>query len=119
MNDTEAEPGRGIRTREAGAESQADPLAIAAGLAALETAEGWRGSRWRRPRCAPIAPTGRIFRHGAPASASAPFPAAPTTLAAYLASQAESHAPTTIRRRLAAISQMHRFNNLPSVPATR
>ncbi len=38
---------------------------------------------------------------------------APTTLAAYLASQAECHALTTIRRRLAAISQMHRFNNLP------
>ena len=43
----------------------------------------------------------------------APVPAAPATVGAYLASLATSHAPTTIRRRLAAIGRLHRFNDLP------
>lgn len=42
-----------------------------------------------------------------------PVPAAPATVGAYLASLGETHAPTTIRRRLAAIGKMHRFNDLP------
>jgi integrase len=42
-----------------------------------------------------------------------PVPAKPATVGAYLASMAESHAPTTIRRRLLAIGKMHRFNDLP------
>jgi integrase len=42
-----------------------------------------------------------------------PVPAAPDTVGAYLASLAETHAPTTIRRRLAALGKMHRFNDLP------
>lgn len=41
-----------------------------------------------------------------------PLPAAPATVGAYLASLAETHAPTTLRRRLAAIGQMHRYNGL-------
>ena len=41
------------------------------------------------------------------------MPAAPATIGAYLASLAESHAPSTIRRRLSAIGKMHRFNDLP------
>ncbi len=48
-----------------------------------------------------------------------PVPAAPATVGAYLASLAESHAPTTIRRRLSAIGKMHRFNDLPWNPAHR
>jgi hypothetical protein len=40
-------------------------------------------------------------------------PAAPATVGAYLASLAETHAPSTIRRRLSAIGKMHRFNDLP------
>jgi integrase len=40
-------------------------------------------------------------------------PAAPAAVGAYLASLAESHAPSTIRRRLSAIGKMHRFNDLP------
>ena len=40
-------------------------------------------------------------------------PAAPATVGAYLASLADSHAPSTIRRRLAALGKMHRFNDLP------
>ncbi len=42
-----------------------------------------------------------------------PVPAEPATVGAYLASLKDSHAPTTIRRRLSAIGKMHRFNDLP------
>src|SRR5271157_5454751 len=48
-----------------------------------------------------------------------PVPAAPATVGAYLASLGETHAPTTIRRRLSAIGKMHRFNDLPWNPAHR
>jgi integrase len=48
-----------------------------------------------------------------------PVPADPATVGAYLASLATTHAPTTIRRRLAAIGKMHRFNDLPWNPAHR
>jgi integrase len=48
-----------------------------------------------------------------------PVPAAPATVGAYLASLTESHAPNTIRRRLAALGKMHRFNDLPWNPAHR
>src|ERR1700744_20636 len=49
----------------------------------------------------------------------APVPAAPATGGASLASLAATHAPTTIRRRLAAIGKMHRFNDLAWNPAHR
>ena len=42
-----------------------------------------------------------------------PAPSSPETVGAYLASLAETKAPTTIRRRLAAIAKMHKFNNWP------
>jgi hypothetical protein len=48
-----------------------------------------------------------------------PVPAAPATVGAYLGSLADSHAPTTIRRRLAALGKLHRFNDLPWNPAHR
>ena len=48
-----------------------------------------------------------------------PVPADPRTVGAYLASMAATHAPTTIRRRLAALGKMHRFNDLPWNPAHR
>jgi len=48
-----------------------------------------------------------------------PVPAEPATVGAYLASLATTHAPTTIRRRLAAIGKMHRFNGLPWTPSHR
>jgi integrase len=48
-----------------------------------------------------------------------PVPAAPAVVGAYLASMADSHAPTTIRRRLSALGKMHRFNDLPWNPAHR
>ena len=48
-----------------------------------------------------------------------PVPAAPATVGAYLASLADSHAPSTIRRRLSALGKLHRFNDLPWNPAHR
>jgi hypothetical protein len=48
-----------------------------------------------------------------------PVPAAPAVVGAYLASLANTHAPTTIRRRLSALGKMHRFNDLPWNPAHR
>ena len=48
-----------------------------------------------------------------------PVPADPATVGAYLTSLAASHAPTTIRRRLAAIGKAHRFNDLPWNPGHR
>lgn len=47
-----------------------------------------------------------------------PVPAEPATVGAYLASLVDK-APTTIRRRLAALGKMHRFNDLPWNPAHR
>jgi len=48
-----------------------------------------------------------------------PVPAEPKTVGAYLGSLADSHAPTTIRRRLAALGKLHRFNDLAWNPAHR
>ena len=48
-----------------------------------------------------------------------PVPAEPRTVGAYLGSLAETHAPTTVRRRLSAIGKMHRFNDLAWNPAHR
>jgi hypothetical protein len=48
-----------------------------------------------------------------------PVPAAPAAVGAYLASLADSHAPTIIRRRLSALGKMHRFNDLTWNPAHR
>ena len=48
-----------------------------------------------------------------------PVPAEPATVGAYLASLAETKAPTTVRRRLSAIGKMHRFNGLPWTPSHR
>ena len=47
-----------------------------------------------------------------------PVPAEPATIGAYLASLKESHASTTIHRRLSAIGKMHSFNDLPWMPPT-
>ena len=41
-----------------------------------------------------------------------PIPAEPRTVGAYLVSLRDSHAPTTVRRRLAALGKMHRSNDL-------
>jgi integrase len=42
-----------------------------------------------------------------------PAPSSPQTVGAYLTSLAAQKSPNTIRRRLAAIAKMHKFNNWP------
>lgn len=53
------------------------------------------------------------FSHWCDAHGFSPVPAPPETVGAYLASLVSTHAPSTIRRRLAALGKMHRFNDLP------
>ena len=48
-----------------------------------------------------------------------PLPATPTVVGAYIASLVATHAPTSIRRRLAAIGKAHRFSDLPWNPGHR
>ena len=104
----------------AGSDSCADGLVpTAAGLAALEAARALA-----RKAAAPA--TLRAYRadwtHYAAWCAEngfIPVPAAPATVGAYLTSLAESHAPTTIRRRLSAIGKAHRFNDLAWNPGHR
>jgi integrase len=89
------------------------PVPTPAGAAALAAAQSFAGR-------ATAAATLRAYRAGwthfaawCAANGFIPVPAAPTTVGAYLASLAESHAPSTIRRRLSALGKMHRFNDLP------
>jgi integrase len=102
-----------------GAPRAVTAVPTAAGQAALARAQGLA-------RQAAAAATLRAYKadwqHYAAWCAGAgfaPVPAAPATVGAYLASLAESHAPSTIRRRLAAIGKMHRFNDLPWNPGHR
>ncbi|HEY0205859.1 MAG TPA: tyrosine-type recombinase/integrase [Acetobacteraceae bacterium] len=92
------------------------PAATAAGQAALDAAQVLA-----RNAAAPA--TQRAYKadwtHYArwcDAHGFVPVPALPTTVGAYLA---EIHALTIIRRRLAALGKMHRFNGLPWNPAHR
>src|SRR6187551_1444997 len=59
------------------------------------------------------------FSQWCTAAGFVPVPAAPEVVGAYLVSLAGTHAPSTIRRRLAALGKMHRFNDLPWNPAHR
>ncbi|HEY2133834.1 MAG TPA: integrase [Acetobacteraceae bacterium] len=61
----------------------------------------------------------RHFSQWCAARGFVPVPSAPAIVSAYLASLVESHAPSTIRRRLSALGKMHRFNDLPWNPAHR
>jgi len=95
------------------AEPERSAAPTAAGRAALDTAQALA-----RKAAAPA--TLRAYKadwtHYAAWCAGhgfVPVPAAPATVGAYLASLAGSHAPSTIRRRLAALGKMHRFNDLP------
>jgi integrase len=106
-------------TAPAGPTSALVPAPTAAGAAALARAQAFA-----RQAAAPA--TLRAYKadwtHYAAWCAAAgfvPVPADPATVGAYLASLATTHAPTTIRRRLAAIGKMHRFNDLPWNPAHR
>ena len=107
------------------ADPQAEHLpALPAGPSAAGQAALAEAQRLARQATAPA--TLRAYRadwqHFARWCAAAgfvPVPAAPEVVGAYLASLAGTHAPTTIRRRLAALGKMHRFNDLPWNPAHR
>ena len=119
----ESLPDRAVVAQEAAVVSRTtavpDPRVTASGEAALAQAQALA-----RRAAAPA--TLRAYKadwtHYASWCAQAgfvPVPAAPATVGAYLASLGETHAPTTIRRRLSAIGKMHRFNDLPWNPAHR
>jgi integrase len=91
---------------EAGAAASARPQHLAQAAAAPNTLRAYKAD-WQH------------FAAWCAAHGLVPIPAAPATVGAYLASLAESHAPSTIRRRLAALGKMHRFNDLPWNPAHR
>jgi len=93
------------------------PMPTPAGLAALAAAQAFA-------RAATAAATLRAYKadwtHFAAwceAHGFVAVPAAAETVGAYLVSLADSHAPSTIRRRLAAIGKLHRFNDLPWNPS--
>ena len=112
--DTMAVPHGELVTVIAGAPTRIDdPRLTAAAQAALDAAEALG-----RKAAAPA--TLRAYKadwtHYAAWCAAhgfVPVPAAPATVGATLASLRDSHAPATVRRRLAAIGKMHRFNDLP------
>ena len=91
---------------EAGKTALAAAQALARNAAAPATLRAYRAD-WRH------------FADWCAARGFVPVPAAPAIVGAYLASLAGSHAPSTIRRRLAALGKMHRFNDLPWNPAHR
>jgi integrase len=98
-------------------------LAVADGLPVTPAGQAALAAAQALARQATAAATLRAYRadwtHYAAWCAAHGFiavPAAPATVGAYLASLAGSHAPTTIRRRLAALGKMHRFNDLPWNP---
>ena len=107
------------------ADPQAEHLpALPAGPSAAGQAALAEAQRLARQATAPatLRATRADWQHFADWCARAgfvPVPAEPAVVGAYLASLADSHAPSTIRRRLAALGKMHRFNDLPWNPAHR
>jgi integrase len=97
----------------------ATPLPTAAGQAALDAA---RALARKATAPATLRAYNADWAHYTDWCAAHGFiavPAAPTTVGAYLASLAGSHAQATIRRRLSALGKMHRFNDLAWNPAHR
>jgi integrase len=93
------------------------PALTQAGQAALAAAQGYAQKATAPATLRAYKADWTHFAAWCAAHGFAPVPAAPPVVGAYLASLAVSHAPTTIRRRLAAIGKLHRFNDLPWNPA--
>jgi integrase len=85
----------------------------AAGQAALEAAQALARKAAAPATLRAYKADWTHFARWCAAAGFVPVPAEPAVVGAYLASLADSHAPTTIRRRLSAIGKMHRFNDLP------
>lgn len=90
-----------------------------AGQAALAAAQGYARKSAAPATLRAYKADWTHFQQWCTAHGFTPVPAAPATVGAYLASLAGSHAPSTIRRRLAALGKLHRFNDLPWNPAHR
>ncbi len=95
------------------------PAPTQAGQAALDAARALGRKAAAPARLRAYKADWTQFAHWCTAHGFIPVPAAPATVGAYLASLKDSHAPTTVRRRLSAIGKMHRFNDLPWNPGHR
>jgi integrase len=102
-----------------GAGSTTAPVLTASGAAALAAAETLAKKAAAPATLRAYKADWTHFAQWCAAHGFIPVPAAPATVGAYLASLADSHAPTTIRRRLSALGKMHRFNDLAWNPAHR
>ena len=87
-------------------------LPTADGQAALRTAQGFARKAAAPATLRAYKADWTHFSQWCAAHGFTPVPAEPATVGAYLASLADSHAPTTIRRRLSALGKLHRFNDL-------
>ena len=76
-----------------------------AGRAALERAQAFARQAAAPATLRAYKADWQHFARWCAAKGFVPVPAEPATVGAYLASLAESHAPSTIRRRLAALGQ--------------
>jgi integrase len=93
-----------------------------AGLAARQRAAEYAESSMASATVRAYRADWRDYEAWAGAAGCPALPALPGDVAAYLASLAATHAPSTIKRRLAAIGQMHRLHGhswAPDDPAIR
>ncbi|MDR3418808.1 MAG: site-specific integrase [Nevskia sp.] len=98
------------------------PLPASPGAAALAAARDYAAGAYAEATRRAYRADWADFLGFCRAAGFSPLPAAPQTIAAYLASMAVSHAASTIARRLAAIGQAHRLAGWdwqPSHPAIR
>ncbi len=109
-----------IATTPAGADANPGvPVPTVAGQAALAEAQALARQAAAPATLRAYKADWQHFAQWCAAAGFVPVPAAPAVVGAYLASLADSHAPSTIRRRLAALGKLHRFNDLPWNPAHR
>ena len=83
------------------------PLPAPPGVAALAAARDYAAGAYAEATRRAYRADWADFLGFCRAAGFSPLPAAPQTVAAYLASMAASHAASTIARRLAAIGQAH------------
>jgi integrase len=98
------------------------PLPAPPGVAALAAARDYAAGAYAEATRRAYRADWADFLGFCRAAGFSPLPAAPQTVAAYLASMAASHAASTIARRLAAIGQAHRLAGedwQPSHPVIR
>jgi len=92
------------------------PVPTPAGLAALAAAQAFAHAASAKATLRAYKADWSHFAAWCDAHGFVAIPAAPAVVGAYLGSLADSHAPSTIRRRLAALGKLHRYNDLPWNP---